>query len=276
MASAPRLIVLGGGTAVPRAGHASSCYAVDDGAGTLVLVDAGPGALHRAAQAGLPLESISAILLTHVHPDHCADLVALLFALRSPLVRADAAPLFVIGHHSFPLLMNRLRNAWPGWLAAPNQKHQFIAAGAGARFELGPIEVTAFAVNHIESSLGWRLRLPSGFELAFSGDTLEGGQLEELGRDVDLFVLEGAVPDAAPFGKHLTPRRAARVAAAAGAKALLLTHLYPETRDSGEVDAVGEAFDGPWTVAADGQAIELLRPARLPRRAPGSPAPDSP
>jgi len=85
-ADAARLIVLGSGTAVPRADRASSCYLVDDGAGHVLLVDLGPGALHRAAAAGCALPDIDAVLLTHVHPDHCADLVALQFALRNPNV----------------------------------------------------------------------------------------------------------------------------------------------------------------------------------------------
>lgn len=113
MGSAARLIVLGSGTAVPRADRATSCYLVDDGEGLVLLVDCGPGALHRAAAAGYPLPAIDAVLLTHIHPDHCADLVALQFALRSPLGQPRPRPLLVFGHAAVALLVARLRNAWP-------------------------------------------------------------------------------------------------------------------------------------------------------------------
>ena len=51
-------------------------------AGQHVLVDCGPGALRRLAQAGVGLHAVDAVLLTHYHTDHCADLAALLFALH--------------------------------------------------------------------------------------------------------------------------------------------------------------------------------------------------
>ncbi|GJM20302.1 MAG: MBL fold metallo-hydrolase [Planctomycetota bacterium] len=263
MASPARLIVLGSGSAVPRAERGTSCYLVDDGAGDVLLVDLGPGALQRAASAGYPLERISGVLLTHVHPDHCADLVHLLFALRSPSVPQRVPSLRVVGHPEVALLMSRLRNAWRGWLASPGEGHRVHVAGPGASFEFGSTRARAFDVEHHSSSLGWRLTLPDGFELAFSGDAIEGAQLADLGAHADLFVLEGAVPEARPFGRHLTPRRAARLARDCAARALLLTHFYPETDREDVAAAVSDTFSAAWALAADGQQISLRAP--LPR-----------
>lgn len=260
MASAPRLIVLGSGSAVPRAERGTACYLVDDGAGGALLVDLGPGALQRAAVAGYPLERLTGVLLTHAHPDHCADLVHLLFALRAPGVRAGLPPLPLFGHAALRLLTSRLRNAFRGWLAAPGEGHVFHDVAPGAELALGASHARAYDIAHHASSLGWRLRLPNAFELAFSGDAMEGAQLEPLGADADLFVLEGAVPDAAPFGKHLTPTRAARLAEACGARALLLTHLYPDTDREDPRAAVRAHFTRPWGLAADGLRVELRAP----------------
>ncbi|MHC5211779.1 MAG: MBL fold metallo-hydrolase [Planctomycetota bacterium] len=259
MDSHARLIVLGSGTAVPRAGRATSCYLVDDGAGTVLLVDCGPGALHRAASLGYGLDRIDAILITHVHPDHCADLVSLCFALRSPGLPRRPHPILLVGHPAVGLLMARLRNAWPRWLEVGGRQLEWQPASPGPVPMPGGTTVTAHPVSHHESSLGYRMALPDGFQLAFSGDATEGAELEALGREVDLFVLEAAGPDSRPIPGHLTPRRAGRIAAACGARGLLLTHFYPAVLGTPIAEQARESFEGRLALAEDGLDLPLAR-----------------
>jgi ribonuclease BN (tRNA processing enzyme) len=259
MAGAARLTVLGSGTAIPRADRASSCYLLDDGDGTRVLVDLGPGALHRAAQAGCALPDLAAVLLTHVHPDHCSDLVALQFALRNPLAARRPRPVLVLGHPTVSLLVARLRNAWPGWLAADAGDFRCVPVASGPVPLPGRWQVSAHRVAHTESSLGWRLQLPDGFVLALSGDATEGEELLALGRDADLFVLEAAVTDERPVPGHLSPRRAGAVAAACGTRHLLLTHFYPPVLEQPISSLVRETFEGRVTLAQDGLTLPLAR-----------------
>ena len=259
MGGAARLIVLGSGTAVPRADRATSCYLVDDGAGLVLLVDCGPGALHRAASAGYPLPCLDAVLLTHIHPDHCADLVAAQFALRSPLGEPRTRPLLLYGHEAVGLLLARLRNAWPGWLAPGEDRLRATTVEPGPVALPGRTQAAAFRVAHHASSLGWRLTLPDGFVLAFSGDATEGADLVELGRDADLFVLEAAVPAGSDVPGHLDPARAGRVAAACGARHLLLTHFYPAVLEQPIAALARQGFEGRLTLAQDGLVLPLTR-----------------
>ena len=255
----PRLTVLGSGTAVPRAGRATSCYLVEDGSGGALLVDLGPGALARAADHGCDLRVLDAVLLTHIHPDHCADLVALQFALRNPLVSRERPPVVVCGHEAVALLLSRLRNAWPGWLAPGDRRLRFQAVVPGPLALPGATRATAFRVAHSEASLGYRLTLPNGFVLALSGDATEGEELLALGREADLFVLEAAVPEALPVPGHLTPRRAGRLAARCRPRHLLLTHFYPPVLDEPIEAQVREGFEGRVTLAQDGMVVPLTR-----------------
>lgn len=259
MAGAARLTVLGSGSALPQPGRATSCYLLDDGAGTRVLVDLGPGALQRAAGAGCALPDLDAVLLTHLHPDHCADLVALQFALRSPLLAPRPRPLELHGHPDTALLIARLRNAWPGWLAAGPDRFAFRPAAPGPLPVRGAWRVEAFRVAHHATSLGFRVTLPDGFTLAFSGDACEGAELQALGREADLFVLEAAGADASPLDGHLTPRRAGAVAAACRARHLLLTHFYPPVLAEPAADRARETFEGRVTLAQDGLVLPLAR-----------------
>jgi ribonuclease BN (tRNA processing enzyme) len=253
------LTVLGSGTAVPRADRASSCYLLDDGEGTRLLIDCGPGALHRAARVGCTLPDLTGVLLTHIHPDHCSDLVALQFALRNPLLARRPAPVLVFGHPSVGLLLSRLRNAWPGWLASDEAVVRFVPVAPGTVELPGRWRVSAHRVAHTEASLGWRVQRPDGFVLAFSGDATEGEDLLALGRDADLFVLEAAVTEAQPVPGHLTPRRAGAVAAACGARHLLLTHFYPPVLEQPIERLVRETFEGRVTLAQDGLTLPLAR-----------------
>ncbi len=259
MARAARLIVLGSGTAVPRADRATSCYLVDPGDGRALLVDLGPGAVHRAAAAGYDLDRLHAVLVTHVHPDHTADLVALDFALRNPLPRAGMPPLRVLGHPALRLLHARVRNAWPRWLGSGRDRLRLEELGPGPFDAPGVAAAEAVRVPHTESSLGYRLTLPDGFVVAFSGDCTEGDALVELGRDADLFVLEAAVPERDFGGGHLSPERAGRLAEAAGARHLLLTHFYPAVLEEPVEPRVRTAFRGRLDLARDGMMLDLVR-----------------
>lgn len=255
--AAPRLIVLGSGTAVPRAGRATSCYLVDPGDGQALLIDLGPGALQRAAEAGYDLDRLRAVLVTHVHPDHCADLVALRFALRNPIPRRGRPALPLRAHAELLLLDARLRNAWPRWLDPGRGRLDLAAVGPGALDLPGPTRVEVFAVAHHPSSLGYRLTLPNGCVVAFSGDASEGAELLALGRDADLFVLEAAASERHDLPGHLTARRAGRVGAACGARALLLTHFYPPCDAEPARDLCRESFAGEVLLAQDGTVVEL-------------------
>jgi ribonuclease BN (tRNA processing enzyme) len=65
--------------------------------------------------------------------------------------------------------------------------------------------------------------------LLYSGDTEPCQSLVELGREVDLAILECSFPDLTSLkGRHLYPRAAAELAKRINAKKLILTHMYPE------------------------------------------------
>lgn len=72
-----RITFLGTGT-----GHQlpdRSTAAIDcDGWGTHFLIDVGSGALRRIREAGINPDTIEAVFITHVHPDHVADLIPLI------------------------------------------------------------------------------------------------------------------------------------------------------------------------------------------------------
>ncbi|MBW1879464.1 MAG: MBL fold metallo-hydrolase, partial [Deltaproteobacteria bacterium] len=75
-----RFIVLGSGTFLPDPARGPAGFLVQFGERTW-LVDGGSGTLRRCAQAGVDPRRLDGGFYSHRHPDHCADLVPLLFAM---------------------------------------------------------------------------------------------------------------------------------------------------------------------------------------------------
>lgn len=278
--STARLVVLGAGSALPQAGLGPAGYALVLDDGGVVLLDAGPGSLRALGQLGKSLVDLRGIVLSHWHADHCADLVHLLFALRNPALDPDVA-VTLVGPSGLRERIARTQ-AWLGHApedgAAPDPARvQLVEVDATARgtatVRFG-LELEHRATRHTQTAVAWRVRLPSGYTLCYSGDcgvdepddpTRSGhADLAALARDVDLLVIECSAADDAPLPGHLTPASAARVAAEARARRVLLTHFYPQLAPDRAVDAVrahwerwGGSAPPAVRAARDGLGIDL-------------------
>ena len=245
-----QVTVLGSGTAIPVPSRFPAGYLLEVGTG-VALVDCGPGTLRRLATVGVPLERLDAVLLTHYHTDHCADVAALLFALRAPRY-AGRPPLRLFGAPGLQRLVDKLTEVWP-WLEPRGYELQVTELRPGA-FAFGGAEVTAVPIPPPAQSLGYRVTDGTG-SVAFSGDADTCDELVELARGTDLFVCDCAMPDGQKIDGHLTPRLAAEHAERGGARRLLLTHFYPEC-DGHDLAAAARAVYG----GEVGRAEDLMAP----------------
>ncbi|MBM7775557.1 ribonuclease BN (tRNA processing enzyme) [Actinokineospora baliensis] len=208
------LTVLGCATPYPRPGQPCSGYLVSEG-DTYVVLDCGSGTF-AALQTYLDPGEVTALWISHLHPDHSADLLAWSnWALNTE--NAPRIPVY----------------GPPGWARRLDQMLTGDSALVDGIFEIhelcdhhmaayGPLTLTARAVEHSVPGFGVRIDGPNA-RLAYSGDTEPCPALTDLARDADLFVCEAGT--ASPNRYHTTPEQAAHTAIAAGAKRLLLTHL---------------------------------------------------
>ena len=250
------VVTLGTGTLVPQAGRASAGVLVLEDDRALPL-DLGRNVLSRMVEAGIDPLDLDHFLLTHLHPDHSCELVSLLFGLNYGVRPPRQRPVRLIGPAGLQDLVDALARAWP-WLEAtfPLEVREIgpgtVDVGAGW-------EVEAVRLEHGSTEdLGYRVRsTASGRTLAFTGDTGPCPALEDLARGVDLLVAECSSTDADATEFHLSPTPLGRAAAAAGARRLVLTHLYPETPAREVVETIREIFPGPVDVARDGERFAL-------------------
>lgn len=256
--------VVGCSGSVPGPASPASSYLVqaddDDGRTWRLVLDLGSGAL-GPLQRHTRLADVDAVLLSHLHPDHCLDLcgyyVALKFAPDGK--RPDRLPVY--GPRDTG---RRLARAYglperPGMAAEMDVRTW--SPREPARF--GPLTVTPYPVRHPVEAYGMRVEGPgpggTRRVLAYSGDTDDCPGLDELARDADLLLAEAAFHEGRDDvrGIHLTGRRAGEVAARSGARRLVLTHLPPWNDPERTVAEARDVYDGPVELAVPDGVLEV-------------------
>ena len=248
-----KVTILGSGTGIPSAKRGSPGLVVEAGQ-RILLFDSGPGALRRLVEAGFKLEEVDYVFYSHFHPDHIADLVPLLFALKNPNLQRTKA-LRLAGPEGFLHLFGLLKNVYGQWME-PSGYELEISELAVGRHSYSEFELVAEQVNHTESSLAYRVEA-EGQAVAYSGDSDYCQALVDLGSGVDLLILECAFPDSSPCPGHLTPTRAGELAARAEPKKLLLTHFYPACEGEDLTAACQKVYPGEIVLARDLMTICL-------------------
>ena len=222
--------------------------------GYRLVLDLGNGAL-GPLQRTCDVRDIDAVWISHLHADHCLDLVALSYALcYHPAGRQP--PLPVLGPAG---LGDRIRSAYEeppaDGLAAV---YDVRTVRAGTTTELGPFTVTTARMTHPVEAHAVRVEA-GGASLVYSGDTAANDALVELARGCDLLLCEASWPDdpPPPPGIHLTGREAGEHAARAGAARLVLTHVMPFHDGEAQLAAARRGYAGPAELARAGAVYPL-------------------
>jgi ribonuclease BN (tRNA processing enzyme) len=245
-----RITVLGGCGAWPEAGQACSGYLVEQD-GFRLLVDAGYATVPRLLER-VPAEQVDAVFISHGHPDHCADLNPL---LRARALGDDPPP---------PLPVFALPGALDAVLALdhPRMLADAIALRefrAGDRLDIGPFRAQTCLLPHWVPNAGIRLTA-AGQVLTYTGDCGPCPEVVALARRADLLLAEATYAGQVPGDSRLYLSSAAdagRQAAEAGARRLLLTHLWPGTDPAAARAAAAGGYDGEIEVATPGLVRDL-------------------
>jgi ribonuclease BN (tRNA processing enzyme) len=246
-----QLTVLGCAGTFPGPDSPCSSYLVEQD-GYRLVIDMGTGSLGQL-QKHIGLLDVDAIYITHLHADHCLDLVGYSYARRyHPAGIPPQVPVY--GPKGTG---DRICNAFEtpplnGLLDVFDFKE--VPVGA---MTLGPFEITTATTNHPVECHALRVSA-AGRSLVYSADTGRSDALVELARDVDLFLCEASWEDGDnPEGVHLSGREAGEHATRAGAKRLVLTHVVAWS-DAEAIRAEAKAsYDGDLAVAQCGTTYQI-------------------
>lgn len=245
-----KLTVLGGAGAWPPAGGACSGYLVEH-AGFRLLVDPGYAVIPRLLEL-VAADAVDAVLVSHGHPDHVADLNPL---LRARLLRDDPAP--SLPTYALPgALRAVLALDRPGLLDDAIELREF---NAGDVLGIGPFEVATRLLPHFLPNVGVRLSA-SGRSITYTGDAGPSDDLIGLAEGTSLLLAEATFVDRVPddaVGYLNSAREVGEQARRAGTDRLVLTHLQPGTDPVAARDAAVRGFPEPVDVAVPGLVVDV-------------------
>ena len=280
VAAGTRVVLLGtkgGPTPSPYRAPASVLLVVE---GRPYLVDTPNGVAGRLVKAGIKLDELSQIFITHNHSDHVIDAGALLVlawgsGLASPVELHGPPPLKDIVRHSLAAsrfdIAARMREEGRRSLGPLVHVHE--RSTGGLVHEDARVRVTSALVDHFTVKPAFAYRFDTaGRSVMISGDTTYCPRLVALARGAYLLIHEAMYPPAidrmagenAPklrehlLRSHSTTEQVGRVAAEAGVTKLVLSHLVPASPDITDqmwLEGVRKHFAGEAVVGADMQEV---------------------
>ena len=247
-----RLVLLGtgGGPRVTATGRAKPATLII-ASGVPYVVDCGDGVALQLARAGVALNALRYVFITHHHSDHNLDYGNLVYdgwvaGLRTPVDAYGPPPLKAMTEAYWQLnrfdIETRIADEGRVDLRKLLTAHEF--AEPGPVMQNADVKVSAARVRHPPIAHAYAYRFDAADRsIVISGDTTWSPELIALARGADVLVSEAMhlaglesllkrVPNAATLREHLLASHIVtedlgKLAAEAGVKTLVLSHLVP-------------------------------------------------
>lgn len=250
-----RLTVLGVGAVRPNPRGATAGYLLESG-GHAYLVDCGFGVLAQLL-AVMPPAKLEGIFISHTHPDHCSDLVAVRMALvHAPGPRlSNPIPVYALEESIADLERLGRVYAEDFWVDVLS----FVPVSADTVLRAQGLEVEFAPTLHFRSCLAMRFT-GDGRSIAYTADSGPSDAVAQLAQGSDLLLSEATLDERREeedqWG-HMTASEAGELAAGCGVGQLVLTHYFAEYGLERLRRAAADAFGGPVVIAREGDVYEL-------------------
>lgn len=211
------------------------------------------------AEEQLDWPLLDAIWISHFHLDHVGGLASFLFGTKwAPQTQSRRKPLTVFGANGLKTLFTAFDEANDYQLLQQSFPVLLQEVEPATEFEILPgLVARTFSTPHTRDSLALRLTERDGASLVYTSDTGYADELAEFARGVDLLLMECSFRRNKPMATHLELGDAMKIAAGAGPRKVVLTHLYPEW-DGIDISAEAkQLWAGEVVAAADGLRIEF-------------------
>ncbi len=230
-----------------------------------LLFDIGGGVIHKMVSDGLDiLKKPTHLFISHFHPDHCSDLIALMQGRGVANAWGEKInPLFVGGPAGLKQFSKEIFENVVKWRSFVEELDIYRLLDLketmeGTVFETSDWKVTCCPIDHFD---GVCYRLESnGKSIVYSGDMVYDERIIELGKGADIAIMECSAPDRAALkGKHLCPEDIGKLAKIGKFKKVVLTHMYPacEGREEEMVAKIKESSGCEVVVAEDLLKLEI-------------------
>ncbi len=258
-----QLTVLGRSPARPNPGEACAGYLVEGG-GSRIMLDAGPGVVAQLLRRNTP-DELDAVVISHMHTDHCLDLVTLRYSY--PWIDVAKKRLLVIVPPGSMAQLSELALG-AGYTNFFDKSFIFVEHDGKRPIEIGDLRLEPDETQHFVRTWGFRISARGADEdperiLAYSADAGPCPALPRIADEADLFLCEAALrdlseDDAAPQSRgHLLPAEAAEVAWKSGSKRLILTHIPLPDGGKWAMEEAVQVYGGPLEIAEPLKTYEV-------------------
>ena len=249
----PKVVILGTASFIPDETHENTHMLLQDEHGC-VLIDSGSNPLISLKRAGLPVDQLCTLVLTHFHPDHMSGVPNLLMGLW---LMGRTRPLAIRGLNvtldKIHALMNLFEwKDWPGFYPVTFEPVQPIAGST--ILETPDWRVQMAPAHHLVPSIALKVTTqPGGKTLVYSSDTSPCDAVAQLARGADVLVHEATGPQSG----HSSAAMAGSIARQAGVGRLALIHYHSYLNPQDLIAEARSTYYGPITVLRDLDVIEL-------------------
>lgn len=252
------LIVLGSGTYQPELERHASSYLVKVGKSNLVF-DFGRGALDGLMKAGVNYWDIDAIFITHIHADHCEELVPFLHIALAEVEKyaKRSKDISIFGPKGFASTVEHILLGFNLAKKTPKYKILVKELDDDSLIKGAGWEVRCYTTEHTPelNSLAYRLEAEKKV-LAYSGDATYCDGVWKACKNADLAIVEASWPAEMKPDTHMTGVEAGKVAHESEAKKLIITHISPSYMKIGKPKEEAARYFGKKNVIV---AIDQLR-----------------
>jgi ribonuclease BN (tRNA processing enzyme) len=241
-----RLTILGCDGSYAGPDGACSGYLIRS-ATTTVWIDCGPGTLANV-QRHIELADLDALIVSHQHPDHCAELPIIYNAGRY-YVGMDPLPVHTTAG------VQALTDPQVG-LGSAAELFEWVIHSDGDTFEVGDMTITFSLTDHPVETYAMRIE-SGGSSLVYTADTGPGWHPAELGSTPDMILGEGTILAASENSgiPHLSARQLGERAREVGAGRVVLTHVPPSGDPEANQAEATEAFGRQVELATTGSTF---------------------
>jgi ribonuclease BN (tRNA processing enzyme) len=231
-----KLTILGSGYFIPTKDRNNSGYLLEIGSES-VLLDTGSGTLRQLIKCGHSIWDISKIFYSHLHIDHTADLLPILFTRKYSKPDSGNGELLLFGHDGFRKIISGFEDLFDKWIITDKYPYQYHCLKPG-KYNYDSFSLTVYKGIHADQSLMYRFEDMAGKTFLYTGDTDISDELLEAASGVDGLLTELSCTDENPVPGHLTPSKISQILDKCRPKLTILSHLSPETEKGTLIDTI--------------------------------------
>ncbi len=252
-----KITILGSGTFMPEIKRKDSSYLLEEGKEKIIF-DFGRGAIDRLLELKVDLIELDKIFISHIHVDHCSELMSFLFMLRYYPKKKNLKEKYTIyGPKGIKKSLHTILDGFGVNKKKTLKRIKIKEMLDKKEVNFDGLKIKAFEVKHSKSKKCLSYRVISKKKIfCYSGDSIDCVGLRKACKNADLAIVEATLPRSYGADNHIDGKELGKLAKEEGIEKLIVTHVANFYLSQVKKD-IRENYNGPIIIAKDLMEIEI-------------------